>query len=352
MSTSDRSEGRMAKHVEAGMECLDEGDLDGAIAALERARRIAKDHPDLLGLEIAVAEAQGDDDRALELCQRAAELSPEDPMPLLNAAAIHFHALGDHAAALRQIDQAFELIDEEDDLIAAVTLKADVLTDRGRDADLALARDTLAELSTSAIEDASVLIDVAELWVAAGAPDRARILCDQMLAGEEAKAEPALRADVLHLQARICDETGDLPGRTAAWLEVQKLDADQELPPWHLTAEDFEARARTALELLSSDAQRLLANVPIFVEPAPSAQDVRDGTDPRLLGLFQGVPLPEQAAVGGMPSLTSIHLYQHNLEHAVQSEDELDQQIAITVLHETAHFFGLDEDDLDERGLA
>lgn len=334
------------------MDCLDEGDLDGAVAALERARRMFKEHPDLLALEIGVAEAEGDDDRALELVATAIKQSPEDPMPLLNAAAIHFHARHDHGAALRHIDQAFELVDEEDDLIAAVALKAEVLLDRGRPRDLELARETLAELSTSAIEDPGVLIDIAELWLAADDAARARLLCDQLLATQDAKDDDVLRADALHLLGRVCDQAGDADGRVAAWRQVRALDGAQPRPAWQMSEEDFEARARAAFELLSVDAQRLLANVPIFIEPAPSDELIASGVDPRLLGLFQGTPMPEQSSVGGGPELASIHLYQHNLEHTAGSDDDLDEQIAITVLHETAHFFGLDEDDLDARGLA
>jgi predicted Zn-dependent protease with MMP-like domain len=79
---------------------------------------------------------------------------------------------------------------------------------------------------------------------------------------------------------------------------------------------------------------------------------VREGVDPRLLGLFSGVPLPDKTAVGPpAPVLDAIHLFQHNLERACRDREQLRAEIRITVLHETAHFFGLDDEDLEKLGL-
>ena len=91
--------------------------------------------------------------------------------------------------------------------------------------------------------------------------------------------------------------------------------------------------------------------MPILLDELPSAELVAEGVDPRILGLFSGTPFPETSAVGGGPELTTIHLFWRNLEQASDSAEHLAEEIRITVLHETAHFFGLDDDDLAERGL-
>jgi predicted Zn-dependent protease with MMP-like domain len=69
--------------------------------------------------------------------------------------------------------------------------------------------------------------------------------------------------------------------------------------------------------------------VPILVDAYPTVDQIESGVDPRLLGLFSGTPMTEASAVGGTPHLTAIHL----------------------ILHETAHFFGLDEDQVEALGL-
>ena len=52
-----------------------------------------------------------------------------------------------------------------------------------------------------------------------------------------------------------------------------------------------------------------------------------------------------------MPTVTNIRLFKTNLERAALDLDHLAEEIRITVLHETAHYFGLDEEDLEAIGL-
>jgi predicted Zn-dependent protease with MMP-like domain len=75
---------------------------------------------------------------------------------------------------------------------------------------------------------------------------------------------------------------------------------------------------------------------------------VQDGLDPRLLGLFSG---PSMTEGGDAPSLQQITLYARNLERAAATIEDLEEEVRITLLHETGHFFGLDEDGLAELGL-
>jgi predicted Zn-dependent protease with MMP-like domain len=70
-----------------------------------------------------------------------------------------------------------------------------------------------------------------------------------------------------------------------------------------------------------------------------------------VLGLFTGVPLPEVSALGQAPHLEHVLLYRRNIERDAGSPEEAAEQIRITLLHETGHFFGMDEDDLADVGL-
>ena len=77
---------------------------------------------------------------------------------------------------------------------------------------------------------------------------------------------------------------------------------------------------------------------------------VADGVDPRILGLFHGVPMPDESTLG--PGATgTIHLFARNIEAVSDDEAELREQIRVTVLHETAHYFGFDEEALRSLGL-
>jgi predicted Zn-dependent protease with MMP-like domain len=99
---------------------------------------------------------------------------------------------------------------------------------------------------------------------------------------------------------------------------------------------DFEEHVRLALDALPPDLARGLENVAVIVEE-------EHPTDPHLLGLFEETPY--------MPAKVTI--YRRPLEEDFGDDPEiLEQEIRITVLHELAHYFGIDEDRLDELGYS
>jgi predicted Zn-dependent protease with MMP-like domain len=118
-----------------------------------------------------------------------------------------------------------------------------------------------------------------------------------------------------------------------------------------MSDEKLEQLAEAALEELPESARKLLANVPIVVEDYPSAELVAEGVDPRSLGLFAGTPFPEQPNLGAPPSLQQILLFRRNLEREAIDDNDFEEQIRITLLHETGHFFGMEESDLEDVGL-
>ena len=104
----------------------------------------------------------------------------------------------------------------------------------------------------------------------------------------------------------------------------------------------FEDHVRAALDELPSHIERALQNVAVVVED-------ENPDDPDLFGLYQGVPLTERGdGAGLLPDKISI--YRIPLEESFPDPDELREEIRITVLHELAHYFGLDEEDVAKLG--
>jgi predicted Zn-dependent protease with MMP-like domain len=104
----------------------------------------------------------------------------------------------------------------------------------------------------------------------------------------------------------------------------------------------FDEHVRRALDSLPPDLARGLENVAIVVED-------EHPDDPDLFGLYEGVPLPERGDwAGSMPD--RIAIYRLPLEDSFPDPAELEREIRITVLHELGHYFGLDEDRLEELG--
>ena len=98
-------------------------------------------------------------------------------------------------------------------------------------------------------------------------------------------------------------------------------------------------------------ARELLRGIPIVVADLPAEADVDTGVDPRSLGLFSGTPHGDYPHLGGQPGLTQILLFRRNIERVAATDEDLREEIRITLLHETGHFFGLDDAGLEDIGL-
>jgi predicted Zn-dependent protease with MMP-like domain len=104
----------------------------------------------------------------------------------------------------------------------------------------------------------------------------------------------------------------------------------------------FEEHVRAALDELPPDLAAGLENVAVVVED-------EHPDDPDLFGLYHGVPLPDRGDMSGMLP-DKISIYRIPLEESFPDPDELREEIRITVLHELAHYFGLDEERIAELG--
>ena len=114
---------------------------------------------------------------------------------------------------------------------------------------------------------------------------------------------------------------------------------------------NFYEMVERALEGLPPELSALLDNVAIVVDEWPdySTPLVTEDSDDTLYGLYEGVPLTERGAgyYGMLPD--KITIFRGPLERDFPRE-ELEGQIRITVVHEIAHHFGIDEDRLEELG--
>jgi predicted Zn-dependent protease with MMP-like domain len=104
----------------------------------------------------------------------------------------------------------------------------------------------------------------------------------------------------------------------------------------------FDDHVRAALDELPPHIAAALENIAVVVED-------ENLEDPDLLGLYHGVPLPERGDVAGLLPDT-ISIYRIPLEEAFPDPVDLREEIRITVLHELAHYFGLDENRIADLG--
>jgi len=116
--------------------------------------------------------------------------------------------------------------------------------------------------------------------------------------------------------------------------------------PVEMDPERFEALVNEALDGIPDELAGLVRNVVVLVEPEPPADD------PDLLGLYDGVALTER--YGDMlPELPDrIFIYRGPLLQMCETEEELVEEVRITVVHEVAHHFGIDDARLHDLGYA
>jgi predicted Zn-dependent protease with MMP-like domain len=109
-------------------------------------------------------------------------------------------------------------------------------------------------------------------------------------------------------------------------------------------AQEFDDAVGDALDAVPPELMALLDNVVFFVEDEPPAED------PDLLGVYEGTPLTRRGDgwAGALPD--RITIFRGPLSRLCRDRDELLDEIAVTVVHEIAHHFGIDDDRLHDLG--
>ena len=120
-----------------------------------------------------------------------------------------------------------------------------------------------------------------------------------------------------------------------------------------MTPTEFETLVRQAMSTIPDVITARLDNVDVVVEEWPSKEQlvgsgIAEGE--YLLGLYEGVPLPERQDYG-MVLPDKITLFQGAIEAICSSDEEVVAEVRTTVVHEVAHHFGIDDDSLDEMGV-
>ncbi len=107
---------------------------------------------------------------------------------------------------------------------------------------------------------------------------------------------------------------------------------------------DFEDLVAEALEAVPLELARLVDNVVFIV------QDDAPPDDPELLGLYEGIALTERDSryAGALPD--RITIYRRPILRICDTIDDVVDEVNITVVHEIAHHFGIDDDRLHELG--
>ena len=114
-----------------------------------------------------------------------------------------------------------------------------------------------------------------------------------------------------------------------------------------VSADDFERYVNDAMDAIPDELFELLDNCIIVIEDDPPPGEPDD-----LLGLYEGTPITERgfSYTGMLPD--RITIYRNPTLRICDTVDDVIDEVNITVVHEIAHFFGIDDDRLHELGYA
>ena len=122
-----------------------------------------------------------------------------------------------------------------------------------------------------------------------------------------------------------------------------------------MSNEEFEILVQEVFESLPDQFQQNMENVRIIVENIPSNETlrkmrIRSSSD--LYGLYEGVPLSKRGTWYGMYPVSpdTITLYKDNIERGARSKEDLRERIRHVVIHEIAHYYGMNEDEVRAAG--
>jgi len=120
-----------------------------------------------------------------------------------------------------------------------------------------------------------------------------------------------------------------------------------------LSSKKFDQAVEQALDRIPEEFLRHIREVTILVEKEPSAEVLTDLDVPEgetLFGAYFGVPAGEKSVFDSTIEPDVIVIYKRPLEEYCETLEELTEEIEITVVHEVAHHFGIDEETLARYG--
>ncbi|CAN5192558.1 hypothetical protein BH09SUM1_BH09SUM1_07140 [soil metagenome] len=124
--------------------------------------------------------------------------------------------------------------------------------------------------------------------------------------------------------------------------------------PVEISDEDIVGIVQHLLGDLPAELHNALTNVPVIMEQSPSEEllfSADPPLDPLVLGLFDGTPITEMSSMDVVTSPTRIVLFLDNIWLLGYDRSVLEEELWITLKHEIGHYFGLNEEELAERGL-
>ena len=179
---------------------------------------------------------------------------------------------------------------------------------------------------------------------------------DAEAAVEQARALPDALPDADVIAGCLLERRGRLEEAEGLFERAATAVPDKYVVPSRMTRAAFDKQVQRAARALPRQFRKSLDRVSVITHDLPELEQFEgagsDEVSPDMLGLFDGVPLPETGDLEGALRPNRIFLFQRNLERMSATRDELEDQVRVTLYHELGHYLGFEEEDMDDLGLA
>ena len=330
----------VAERLDRGWHELSSGDLGAARDSANQVLEVDNENPAGQTLLGAIAAAEGDTEQALVYFRQALVADPNYLDAMFCAAELAIHPLGDpdYALSLCRDAEAVAMLPEERQEVQV--LRTEALLAAG-DVDQA---EECFERMPHDFEDAAFDLRVGRIALELGECTEAY----QLL--KRAVTRPDLAADAHYYLGVCCEMLDEHAASVAHFRSTLAIDASQPPAPWSLEASVFSELCDDVVSSLGQPLQRLLTGVPVIARDGPAEELVADGIDPRTVVFFAATPadgeLPEGQPSEAM-SLTSIFVYQRNMERCCANANHLPMELRRALVDELAIFFDVTPNDLD-----
>jgi predicted Zn-dependent protease with MMP-like domain len=160
------------------------------------------------------------------------------------------------------------------------------------------------------------------------------------------------RAEAWYDLSCTAEHLGDAVTAARAERKAAELDPDNFSVARRHTPEEFDDILQQAIEALPDELQEQLEEVPVVVQPLPTREMLgENGISPDTLGLFVGDNQLEESVLNAPTEPQALLLFQRNIERLAMDDEDLVEQIHVTLYHELGHLLGWEEEDMEEHGL-
>ena len=253
---------------------------------------------------------------------------------LLDAASLAFDS-GDLNRGLRLLDDARHAASRDGEggavELTALLMRASALSEAGRFAEAEKAARAALQ---QAPDDLDAWDELAHALYRQGRFDEAAGAWEEVVTQDDAAAH------AWHQIGRAATWLGDHERAREAFRRAHTLQPKEFVLPVRIAAGEFDRLANEAWREIPSAFRARLRNALVVVDELPGLDEVEEGMDPDILGIYEGATALED----DVPE--RIVLYQRNHEAVCGSLGDLRAEIRRTMLHEVGHHFGMDDHEL------